>query len=65
MQPTIQVAERNVTGFTICLSGVWEHQRSIEINLLGPLEQELALFDVVLVLERVEVDFYNLNRMYK
>jgi hypothetical protein len=65
MQPTIQVAERNVTGFAIFLSGVWEHERSIEINLLGPLERELALFDVVLVLERVEVDFHNLNRMYK
>jgi hypothetical protein len=38
MQPAIQVAQRDVTGFAICISGVRKHKRSIEIDFGHSLE---------------------------
>jgi hypothetical protein len=65
MQPAVQVAQRDVTGFAICLSGVREHQRSIEIDFCRSLEREPTLFDVSLILDRVEVNFHALECMHK
>ncbi|CDQ09407.1 protein of unknown function [Acidithiobacillus ferrivorans] len=64
MQPVIQVAQRDVTHFAICLSGVWKHQRSIEINFCCPLKRKMALSDISLVLDRVKVDFHALECMH-
>lgn len=58
IQPAIQVAQRDITGFAICFSGVRKHQRCIEIDFCRPFERELALFDVPLVLDQVKVDFH-------
>jgi len=65
MQPAIEIAQRDVTSFAICLSGVRNHQRSIEIDFCRSFERELTLFDVSLVLDRVEVNFYALECMHK
>jgi len=65
MQPAIQVAQRDVTGFAICLSGVRELQRPIEIDFCRSFERELTLSDVPLVLDRIKVDVHELKCMYK
>jgi len=65
VQPTIQVAQRDVTGFAICLSSVREHLRSIEIDVCCSFKRELALSDVPLVLDRIKVDVHELKCMYK
>jgi hypothetical protein len=65
MQPLVQIAQRNETGFAIFLSGIGEYQRSIEIDFGYSLELELALLDISLVLDRVEVDIHDLKCMHK
>ena len=65
MQPAVQVAQRDVTSFAICLPGIRKDQRSIEIDFSRALEREPTLPDVSLVLDRVEVDFHALECMYK
>jgi len=65
MQPVVQVAQRDVTSFAICLSGVRKHQRSIEINFCRSFEREPTLSDVSIVLDWIEVNFHALECMHK
>lgn len=65
MQPAVQVAQRDVTSFAICLSGVRKHQRSIEIDFGRSFEREPTVSDVSLVLDWVEVNFHVLECMHK
>jgi hypothetical protein len=65
MPPAIQVAQRDVTSFARCLSGVRKHQRRIEIDFCHSFKRKLALSDISLVLDRVKVEFHALKRMYK
>jgi hypothetical protein len=65
MQSAIQVAQSDITGFAICLSGISEQQRSIEIDFCRSFERELTLPDIPFVLGRVEVNFHALDCMYK
>ncbi len=65
MQPAVQIAQGDVASFAIGLAGVGKHQRRVEIDLGRPFERELALFDVSLVLERIEANFNALECMYE
>jgi hypothetical protein len=57
VQPAAQAAQRDVTSFAICLSGVRKHQRSIEIDFGRSFEREPTLSDVFLVLDWGESTF--------